>query len=62
MNTRKDIVIEKGWTAFVKDSKCIGIREFKDGGKAFTLLEIITKPTESELKSELKARKISLPQ
>ena len=61
MNTRKHITIEKGWSAFVKDSQCIGYREFKDGGKAFTLLEIITKPTEAELKAELKARKISLP-
>ena len=61
MNTRKDITIEKGWSAFVKDSQCLGIREFKEGGKAFTLLEIITKPTEAELKTELKARKISIP-
>ena len=61
MNTRKNITIEKGWSAFVKDSECIGIREFKDGGKAHTLLEIITKPTEAELKAELKARKITLP-
>lgn len=61
MNTRKDITIEKGWSAFVKDSECLGIREFKAGGKAYTLLEIITKPTESELKAELKRLKISLP-
>ena len=61
MNTRKDITIEKGWSAFVNGSECLGIREFKDGGKAFTFLEIITKPTEVELKAELKARKISLP-
>lgn len=61
MNTRKDIIIENGWTAFVKDSQCVGIKEFKDGGKAFTLLEIITKPTQAELKTELKARNISLP-
>lgn len=61
MNTRKDITIEKGWTAFVKDSECIGIREFKTGGKAFTFLDIITKPTEAELKAELKSKGISLP-
>jgi hypothetical protein len=61
MNTRKDITIEKGWSAFVKDSECLGITEFKDGGKAHTLLEIITKPTQKELKAELKARNISLP-
>ena len=62
MNTRKDIIIEKGWTAFVAEDKAIGIKEFPKGGKAFTLLDIITKPTEAELKAELKARKISLPQ
>lgn len=62
MGTRKNIIIEKGWSAFVQDSKCLGIREFKEGGKAFTSLEIITKPTEAELKTELKDRKISLPQ
>lgn len=61
MNIRKDIIIEKGWSAFVKDSECVGIKEFKDGGKAYTFLEIITKPTQAELKAELKARKISLP-
>lgn len=62
MNTRKHITIEKGWSAFIKDSECVGYREFKDGGKAFTLLTIITKPTETELKAELKRLKISLPQ
>ena len=61
MNTRKDIVIEKGWSAFVKDSECFGIKEFKSGGKAYTLLDIITKPTQAELKAELKVRKIELP-
>lgn len=61
MNIRQNITIEKGWSAFVKDSKCLGIREFKDGGKAYTLLEVITKPTEAELKAELKSRNIELP-
>lgn len=61
MNFRKDIIIEKGWTAFVAGDKAVGITEFKNGGKAFTLLDIITKPTEAELKAELKAKKISLP-
>ncbi|CAB4143944.1 hypothetical protein UFOVP460_9 [uncultured Caudovirales phage] len=54
-------VISASWTAFVKDKTCLGYREFEKGGKYFGTLTLISKPTEAELKAELKRLKISLP-
>lgn len=59
MRTEKEI--PKGWTAFVKDTVCLGYSEFKNGGKAVTNLTLISKPTEAELKAELTTLKITLP-
>ena len=56
------ITIATGWNAFVKDKTCLGYREFPKGGKYWGTLTLITKPTETELKAELKRLKISLPQ
>lgn len=56
------IIIPASWTAFVKGKVCLGYREFKDGGKYWGVLTLISKPTEVELKAELKAQKITLPQ
>lgn len=56
------IIIQKSWTAFVKNDKCLGYQQFKNGGKYFGTLTLISKPTEAELKAELKRLKISLPQ
>ena len=53
--------IATGWNAFVKDKTCLGFKEFPKGGKYWGTLTLITKPTESELKAELKRLKISLP-
>ena len=53
--------IPNGWTAFVKEDQALGYREFKTGGKYWGKLTLITKPTEAELKAELKRLKISLP-
>lgn len=55
------ITIATGWNAFVKDKTCLGLREFKNAGKYWGTLTLITKPTEAELKAELKRLKISLP-
>jgi len=55
------ITIAKGWTAFVKDKTCLGLKEFENGGKYFGTLTLISKPTEAELKAELKRLNISLP-
>jgi hypothetical protein len=61
-NTKSDHTpIQKGWNAFVNGDKCLGYREFKDGGKYWGKLTLITKPTEAELKAELTRLKISLP-
>ena len=62
MKTRQLTENLSGWVAFVNGTECVGIREFPNGGKAFTFLEIVSKPTEAELKAELKRLKISLPQ
>lgn len=56
------IEIPVGWTAFVKDTKCLGYREFELKGKYWGKLTLITKPTEAELKAELARLKITLPQ
>lgn len=53
------IKIEKGWAAFIKDGKFIDIKEFKFGGSAETILEIINKPTKEEVEAELASRNIS---
>lgn len=59
---KKETTIKSGWTAFIKDNDtCLGYSEFKNGAKYLGNLELVTKPTEEELKAELKARKISLP-
>ena len=55
------IVIPVSWTAFVKDKSCLGYQEFPKGGKYVGTLALISKPTEAELKAELKRLKISLP-
>jgi hypothetical protein len=55
------ITIEKGWAAFVKDGKFVGIKEFKLGGSADTILEVINKPTKAEVEVELASRNISIP-
>lgn len=53
--------ITSGWVAFIKDKTCLGLKEFTKGGKYYGTLTLINKPTEAELKAELKAKKISLP-
>ena len=55
------ITIPVSWTAFVKDKTCLGLKEFPKGGKYWGTLTLINKPTEAELKAELKRLKISLP-
>jgi len=60
MKTKQNIIIEKGWSAFVNETEASGYQEFKNGGKAFTICEIITKPTEAELLAELESRKITI--
>ncbi len=55
------IIIPISWTAFVKDKSCLGFQEFTNEGKYLGTLTLITKPTEAELKAELKRLKISLP-
>jgi hypothetical protein len=55
-------IIPIGWSAFVKDTECLGYREFKKGGKYWGKLTLISKPTEAELKAELTRLKITLPQ
>lgn len=54
--------IPVGWTALIDESKCFVLREFLKGGKYFGRLNIISKPTEEELKAELTRLKITLPQ
>lgn len=56
------IIIPISWTAFVKDKSCLGYSEFKQGGKYFGTLTLISKPTEAELKAKLAELNISLPQ
>lgn len=56
-----EITIPKGWTAFVKDTKALGYKEFVNGGKYVGKLTLISKPTEAELKAELTKLKITLP-
>ena len=56
-----ETIIPTGWVAFVKDDKCLGYKEFKTGGKYWGVLTLINKPTEAQLKAELKRLKISLP-
>lgn len=56
--------IDKGqWAAFVHPTtkRVIGMTEFKLGGKANTSLTVVMKPTEAELKAELKRLKYTLP-
>jgi len=55
------IVIDVSWTAFVKDKSCLTLKEFPKGGRYSGTLTLISKPTEAELKAELKRLKISLP-
>ena len=56
--------IDKGqWVAFVHQTtkSVFGITEFKLGGKANTSLIVVMKPTEAQLKTELKRLKYTLP-
>jgi hypothetical protein len=54
-----EVVIPKGWTAFINDKRCVGYQEFKEGGKAKTKLTLITKPTKAELLAELSKQGIT---
>ena len=54
-------IIPIGWSAFVAYGKCNMYKEFPKGGKYWGKMTLITKPTEAELKAELKRLKISLP-
>lgn len=56
-----ETTIPTGWVAFVKDKECLGYQEFPKGGKYVGILALIDKPTEAQLKTELKRLKISLP-
>jgi len=56
-----ETIIPTGWVAFVKDKECLGYQEFPKGGKYVGTLTLIDKPTEAQLKTELKRLKISLP-
>jgi hypothetical protein len=56
-----ETIIPTGWVAFVQDKECLGYQEFKTGGKYYGTLTLIDKPTEAQLKTELKRLKISLP-
>jgi hypothetical protein len=53
--------LPKGWVAFVQDNIAEPIVELKKDGKYYGQLTVISKPTEAELKAELKRLKISLP-
>jgi hypothetical protein len=53
--------LPKGWVAFVQGTKAQLISELKKDGKYYGQLTLISKPTEAELKAELKRLKISLP-
>ena len=59
---RTKYTITKGWTAFVKDGKLVGIKEFPHGGKADTILTLISKPTKEELLAELASQNIPVTQ
>ena len=56
-----ETIIPTGWVAFVLDKECLGYQEFPKGGKYVGTLTLIDKPTEAQLKTELKRLKISLP-
>jgi hypothetical protein len=53
--------LPKGWVAFVQGTKAQLISELKKDGKYYGQLTLISKPTESELLTELTRLKISLP-
>lgn len=55
--------IPVGWTAWcdLNEKKVYGYREFTKESKAKTILTLVTKPTEAELKAELTRLKITLP-
>lgn len=50
----EEIIIPAGWTAFIKDKTYLGYQEFKKEGKYFGSLKLVSKPSEEELKAELK--------
>lgn len=56
-----ETIIPTGWVAFVQNDKCLGYQEFPTGGKYYGTMTLIDKPTEAQLKTELKRLKISLP-
>lgn len=60
--TTEHKILPKGWIAFVQGNFAKLVVELKNDGKYYGQLTIISKPTEAELKAELKALKISLPQ
>ena len=57
------LTIPVGWTAFcnVDDKQVLGFQEFTKEAEANTALTLVTKPTEAELKTELKRLKYTLP-
>jgi len=56
----EEIIIPIGWSAFIKDKKYYGTQEFKKGGKYYGSLDVVSKPTEEELKAELKKQGCTL--
>lgn len=56
--------IPAGWTAFCKadEDKVVGYREFKNGGKAKTVLELISAASEEALLAELEELGYTLPE
>lgn len=59
--TTEHKILPKGWIAFVQGKSAELIVELNKDGKYYGQLTVISKPTEAELKAELKALKISLP-
>ena len=49
----KEVIIPNGWVAFVKNKRCYGYSEFKNDSKYSGNLDMITRPTEAELKAFL---------
>ena len=60
--TTEPKTLPKGWIAFVQGKSAELIVELQKDGKYHGQLAVISKPTKAELKAELKALKISLPQ
>lgn len=58
-----ETTIPVGWTAFcdVANKRVLGFQEFSKESKARTSLTLVTKPSEAELKAEIKRLKYTLP-